>query len=268
MLWRHNSRNFIENTLLGEKKMDKIVTILCVVISLAFSSSANATPLGTVDIEHDGFGAKGTLQVWGGGHTGTSVYGGVYMLDKSYGTGEGDFWPDDELIGGFCVELNEYVPQTATKYDVVMPEKAYNDYLDSLIGITKANYLRELWGRFHDPKWADHGPYTSNQNREAEAFAAAVWEIIYEDLPTSSLGWDVTTDGSSGSSGFRAVSVDSNLANSWLHALTGDGPQADLRIFATKGSQDYLVEVPEPVTIALFGIGGVISLLRRRRTSS
>ncbi|MHC4074057.1 MAG: PEP-CTERM sorting domain-containing protein [Planctomycetota bacterium] len=34
------------------------------------------------------------------------------------------------------------------------------------------------------------------------------------------------------------------------------------------GSQDYIVEAPEPATIVLFGFGGALSLLRRKRRTA
>ena len=49
------------------------------------------------------------------------------------------------------------------------------------------------------------------------------------------------------------------------HELTGAGPKADLLAFTGQG-QDYLVVVPEPATVLLLGLGGTISLLRRKRS--
>lgn len=241
--------------------------ILCAAVSLALPCVAKAYLLGTMDIEHDGYGASGTIDIWGGGHSDTSMYGGVYMLNKTDDTGQGNFWPDG-LIGSFCMELHEWAPDNTLKYGVVMPEDAHNSFIGGTVGTTKADYLRELWGRFFNTDWADGGPYYSKQNSEAEAFAASVWEIIYEDLPTSPSQWDVGVDGTAGANGFRAENVDITTANKWLRALDGTGPKADLRAFVYQGKQDFLVEVPEPATIALFGIGGVLSLLRRRRTSA
>jgi hypothetical protein len=189
------------------------------------------------------------------------------MLDKTGGTGEGNLWPNG-LIGSFCIELNENSPGSTLQYSVVMPEDVYNSYLGSYMGTTKADYLRELWGRFHLPEWADGGPYSSYENSTAEAFAAAIWEIVNEDLPISPLNYDVTVDGTAGSGGFKAENVDTSLANYFLHQLTGSGPMADLRAFVYQGKQDFLVEVPEPTTIALLGISGLISLLRRKRNTA
>jgi hypothetical protein len=225
---------------------------------------AKAYILGTADIEHSGYGAKDALTVWGGGYSGTNVYGGVYMLNKTASTGDGNLWPNGQ-IGSFCIELNEYAPSSTIQYDVVMPESVYNSFLVSYMGTAKADYLRELWGRFYLPEWADGGPYSTYENSTAEAFAAAIWEIVNEDLPVSPLNYDVTVDGTPGTGGFKAENVDTSLANYFLHQLTGSGPMADLRAFVYQGKQDFLVEVPEPTTIALLGISGLLSLLRRRR---
>jgi hypothetical protein len=253
----------------GETKMNKltITVMFCAAFSLALTGAAKASILGTVDIEHSGYGASGVMQVWGGGLVGEYVYGGVYMLDKTAGTSQGNIWPNG-LIGGFCIELHQWAPDTTLKYDVVNLEEVNNSFMGGLLGTAKADYLAELWGRFYDPAWADGGSYSIEENSKAEAFAAAVWEIVYEDLPASPLDWDVTTDGSAGSHGFYADYVNATLANSWLNALTGCGPKADLQAFVNEGKQDYLVQVPEPATLAMFGIGGLLSLLRRKRTSS
>jgi len=248
------------------RKMKTLAIIIAAVVLALPCLAVEATPLGTVDIVHSGYGAydENGLKVWGGGHYGTWVYGGVYMLDKTDGTGEGNIWPNDSL-GSFCIELHEFAPDETLTYDVVVLEDVENSFLGETIGNVKADYLRELWGRFYDSAWVGDGPFCDAQERDAEAFAAAVWEIIYEDLPQSPLGWDVTVDGTPCSNGFCARHVDAGTANSWLHALDGTGPKADLRAFARDGAQDYIVEVPEPATVALLGFGAVVSLLRRRR---
>ncbi len=242
----------------------KRATILWAAIILILPCLAEAVPVGTMDIVHSGFGASDTIDVWGGGLSGTSVYGGVYMLDKTAGTGQGNLWPNG-LIGGFCIELHQWAPETTLKYDVMKLEEVNNSFMGDLIGLEKANYLAELWGRFYNPAWADGGPYSSEEKSKAEAFAAAIWEIVYEDLPASPLSWDVTADGSSGSHGFYAQNVDTAVANSWLHALTGCGPKADLRAVVNCGKQDFIIQVPEPTTVCLLGLGGLAFLRKRKR---
>jgi hypothetical protein len=254
-----------QKLLWGRKKMRtvKIMAILCALVTLALSGAANANLLGTVDIVHDGFGASDTATIWGGNFYGNAT-AGVYILDKTDGTNEGKIWPDG-LIGSFCIELHQLAPDETLTYDVVMPENVNNSFLGGTLGTARADYLSELWGRFFDLSWVSGGPYNSKQKNDAEAFATAVWEIVYEALPASPSLWDVGADGSAGPLGFRAENVDITLANSWLHALNGCGPKADLRAFVNCGKQDYLVQVPEPATLALLGIGGVLSLLRKRK---
>ena len=218
----------------------------------------------TVDIVHDGYGAHGDTTFWGGGHVGNEAMAGVYMLNKTGSTGIGDTWSNG-LIPGFCIELHEIAPQATHTYSVGMPDDTYNSYIGAVLGNEKANYLRELWDQHYDPAWASGGSYTSQQNNSAQAFAAAVWEIVYEDLPTSPLGWDVTADGTAGSGGFFADNLDAATANKWLHELTGTGGKADLLVFSYQGKQDFLVAVPEPATFILLGLGGALGVFGRRR---
>ncbi len=109
------------------------------------------------------------------------------------------------------------------------------------------------------------GPFTKQQNSAAKAFAAVIWEIIYEDLPASPLMWDVTTDGTIGPRGFYCTGLDTNIANGMLHSLNGTGPKADLRAFVRNGSQDYVTAVPEPATVCLLTFGALVLLRRRSR---
>ncbi|MEN6338176.1 MAG: PEP-CTERM sorting domain-containing protein, partial [Phycisphaerales bacterium] len=132
------------------------------------------------------------------------------------------------------------------------------------LGTTKANYIRELWARYYDPAWVSRAP-TAQDNRAAQAFAAAIWEIIYEKMPTATADWDVTLDGTVGLGGFKAENLDYETANRWLHSLTGGGAKADLRVIVSNGNQEYLVAVPEPATAILLGLGGLLSVASRRR---
>lgn len=247
-------------------KMLKITAVACLALVLALPCLATkATPVGTVDVVLDNFGAHDITTVWGGGLDGVEVYGGVYLLNKSASTGVGDTWPNG-LTPVFCIELHELAPHSTCTYNVVTPDAAHNNFLGGTLGQTKADYLADLWERFYDPAWSIGTPYTDDQNSDAEAFGAAVWEIVYEDLPSSPAGWDVTTDGTAGVGGFYATGLDTNKANSYLHSLTGSGPKAGLYAFTNCGTQDFIT-VPEPATIAMLGIGGILSLIRRKRTA-
>lgn len=244
-------------------------SLFILALLLGLPCAVEAYPLGTVEIVNTGNAASETITVWGGGLQGADVYAGVYTFDKTAGTGEGKLW-DNGLVTGFCTELPETVPTITSKYSVVKLQDgpAPTSFLGGPMGEVKADYISELWGRFYDPSWASEGPYTWKQNSQASAFASAIWEIVYEDLPAIPTKWDVTVDGTAGSGGFASKWVDADLANNWLHKLDGTGPKADLRLFSFNGSQDYIAQVPEPATIALLGLGGAFGLFGRRRNAS
>jgi len=239
--------------------------LLAAAVLALLPTAIRVTHANTVDVVQDGFGAYDVASFWGAGYEDAWVSAGVYMLDKTDGTGAGDIWHNGPLPG-FCIELHEPAPQSTYTYTVGMPDDVYNSFTGETLGSVRANYLRELWARFYDNSWAGGGSYTASQNAGAAAFASAVWEIVYEDLPTSPLGWDVTLDGTAGKGGFAAADLDAATANKWLHELTGTGPKADLLAFVYDGQQNYLVAVPEPATIILLGLGGVLGLTGRRRT--
>lgn len=245
-------------------KLVKISAVFCAAVMI-LPCVTKAAPVGTVDIALSGFGAHDIMEIWAAGYEGIIGYAGVNMLDKTYGTNEGKIWSDGP-IGAFCIEWAELSSSSTLTYDVIMPEDGPipTTLLGGTMGLSKAKYLQELWGRYFDPSWVGSGSFTYQQNTKAEAFSAAVWEIIHEDLPTSPLGWDVTVDGTVGIRGFRAAYLDADMANNMLHSLDGTGPMADLRVFSYNGQQDYIVEVPEPTTMALLGLGGAFSLLRRK----
>ncbi len=243
----------------------RYISILILTVLIALQGSASPI-YGTITMSHTGYGAKDTIKIWGGGHSGLSAYAGVYMFNKTAGTGEGQLL-DNGSVGGFCMDLSEYLTSGSKTYDVLAVQDGPSPatFLGGPMGRQKAAYLAELWGRFFDPAWSAGGTYTSQQKSDAEAFAAAIWEIIYEDLPASPLGWDVTTDGTAGSKGFRAENLDYQTANSWLNALDGTGPKAQLRSLSYVGSQDFLVAIPEPASLAIFAVMGLFLFPRRQR---
>lgn len=224
--------------------------------------AANAYPVDTVEIVNTGLGANELVNVWGGGIDGSAggVYAGVYNLYKTDGSGEGKLWSNG-TISGFCTELSELAPAVTTKYSVIPLQ---DGPLSGAMGTKKAAYISELWGRYYDPSWGGSGSFNWLQDAKAAAFATAIWEIVYEDLPSTTKKWDVKFDGTAGAGGFYTDFGGASLANSFLHSLDGTGPMANLRVFSYNGNQDYIAQVPEPTTIILLGLGS-LSLLRRKR---
>jgi hypothetical protein len=240
--------------------------LICLSVILFLPCLVHATVLGTIDLTYTGYGANDSMLVWGGYIQGMPIYSGVATFQSTGGTNEGKLWSQGSTIGGFCIELAEPRSSLPLTYDVIMPADGPRPttFLGDSMGTSKAKYLQELWGRYYDSGWTSGAPYTSTQNSHAAAFAAAVWEIVHENFTGNPLDWDVTVDGTPGNGGFAADGVDTILANKWLHTLDGTGPRADLRVFSYDGLQDFVVAVPEPMTIILLSAGSLVMLKRKR----
>ena len=249
-----------------KRKLHSTILIISFLVILSLPCLVHATVLGTAEITQSGFYANSTISVWGSSLSAEPVNAGIHRLYKSGSTGEGDIWSDGYL-GAVCIELSEPYSNYPFNYDVIMPSEGPLPVttLGSAMGTEKAKYLQELWGRYYDPGWATGTTFTTKENNLASIFAAAVWEIVYEDFSGNPLDWDVTSDGSWGSEGFMAIGLDSAIANEWLHSLDGTGPMADLRVLSLDGYQDFLVAVPEPTTIVLLGLGSALGLMRRKK---
>jgi hypothetical protein len=220
-----------------------------ILAGIVLTSTAGATILGTVNIQNHNNSLSDQGQLWGGSLTGNTCYTGIYSWTNAGGTGLGTLVPN----WGFCIELTQG-PYTGWQNVIPLQEAPLPSMYGTPMQITKANFIRELWGRDFDPSWVTN-PTTANK-RLAEAFAAAVWEIIYE---TDS--WDVTSG-----TGFHATIEQYATANAWLSQLNGDTQYFAPHLVATSAptGQDYLVQVPEPVSAALLGLGA-IALLRKRK---
>jgi hypothetical protein len=218
--------------------MKKIAMILACIIS---TSAANATILGTVNIQGHNNSFSDTGYVSGGGLSGLYGYTGVYSWVNSGGTGLGTQVPN----WGFCIEL----PQSSVNgwQDVIsLNEAPLPAQYSTPMGTVKANYIRELWGRYFDSAWA-----TGADKQLAEAFGACLWEIIYETDAT----WNVTSG-----AGFHATGIEqATTANTWLGSLNGDTAYFATNLVSTSAldGQDYLVQIPEPTTMLLLGLGGL-----------
>ena len=239
---------------------------LCVLIMVSVPGIAKATLTGTVDIKHDGYGASGEIKFSGGGHQGKYTKAGVYKLQKSGSTGSGDLW-DDTAIAGFCIDLKQGTSSTTRTYDVISLDLGPRpiDFLDGFMGTQKKDLLRELWGRFYDSAWEPGNTYTSKQKSDAEAFGASIWEIVYEDYTGSPADYDISTDGTDGRGGFKASHLNATQANYYLHSLDGTGPMAELAAFSNDRKQDFVVAVPEPMTVAILGLGALFLRKRKRK---
>jgi hypothetical protein len=223
--------------------------ILFAAVTAFVVTPASATLLGTVNIQNHSQAYSEQAQLWGGGLNGDTYYTGVYSWTNMGGTGVAPYVPN----WGFCIELTE-AARNGWQDVIPLAEAPLPSFpiYGTPMGVTKANYIRELWGRNFDPTWA-----TGADREYAEAFSVCLWEIIYETDPT----WDVTTG-----AGFRAGSIQqATTANLWLSQLTYNSDYFASGLVATDDGQDYIVQIPEPATLSLLAFG-TATLLRRRRS--
>lgn len=225
--------------------------VLFAVIAALSVTSANATILGTAYIDNHKNNISDTATFYGDSYPGgVYAYTGVYTWTKEGGsTGLGTQVPN----WGFCIEM----PQNSADgwVNVVPLEEGPQDDTPEM-GITKANYIRELWGRDFDPSWV-----TGANIQMAGAFSLAICEIIYETDPRP---WDVTSG-----AGFYATGIgdEAATANAWLSQLNGNSSYYanNLVAIVTTSGQDYVVQIPEPATLSLLAVGAA-ALLRRRKS--
>ncbi|HAL45355.1 MAG: hypothetical protein A2Y12_11695 [Planctomycetes bacterium GWF2_42_9] len=240
----------------------KVKVILAVLLAMSTQGMA-CTIFGNVIADYTGFGASDSMTIWGGNLTNYNTSAGALIINKTGGTGE-CVYLDNCKLGVFCIDLLETIQGGSINYNIIdTADGPINSSCNTAMGDAKASYLSELWGRYYDNAWIS-GNYTSSQKAAAEAFQAAIWEIVYENLPTTPAYWDVTVDGTLGTGGFKATNLNSTLANNMLRSLNGTGAMADLRVLSYNGSQDFItaVSVPEPATIA-FAMLGLVMMAKR-----
>lgn len=222
----------------------KMKPILIAVLACAVMTSvASATISGTVKLVNHSNPFSDTATIYGGGLNGLTGYTGIYSWTNAGSTGAGEYVPN----WGFCIELTQS-PYTGwyTMADLEMSPQpvAYGGPMGTL----KANAIRELWGRYFDPAW------TTGANKQfAEAFEASLWEIIYETSST----WDVTTG-----PGFRATGIQqAATANTWLNSLNGNTAYfaQNLAVATSLNGQDFLTQIPEPATVFMLAMGGLLT---------
>jgi hypothetical protein len=213
--------------------------LIAVLAGAAMTSVASATISGTVNLQNHNNQFSDIATVYGGGLDGLTGYTGIYSWTNAGSTGQGAYVPN----WGFCIELTQS-PYTGW---YTMADLEASPQPGTPMGSAKANAIRELWGRYFDPTW------TTGANKQmAEAFEASLWEIIYETSST----WNVTSG-----SGFHATGIEqAATANTWLNSLTGNTAYfaKNLAVASSPLGQDFLTQIPEPATILLLAMGGML----------
>lgn len=176
---------------------------------------------------------------WDGGAHFRTLHTGV----NNFLVTGGDAFTAGSTFRGFCIDLNQTISFNASNIFVVTPvENA--PVPGGGMGLSDANLLRELWGRYYS---------LAMSNDQGAAFQSAVWEIVFDS------GLNISTG---------TVQVDGNntvetLAQAWLDSLNGDTAHfAPVYALTSTGTQDMLV--PAPGAFALLGLGALAMFPRRR----
>lgn len=191
-----------------------------------------------------GFG-KFKFDVTGFGNGGSPAYPALelegYIADAvGFVSGSlGD--AQQHLLYGYCIDSGQYVDPLNNNYEIRPLEDIFTlKGVDGTTAQNRANDLRRLYG----------GYLTSvDTTLEMAAFAAATWEVVYEDSGNYGLG---TGDFRLADDGFTAT------ATSYLNGLASK--PLDNRVYALydPANQDFAVvipgsalpPVPEPFTMA------------------
>ena len=235
----------------------RIIALVSVAVILVLAAGASASMYGTVQVQFLNVSPGQSISTMIHPYDTTSWYTGpTGQFNLSYLTTP----PVLLYPQASCIEVQTISGGGIYWYDVVdpsdvpVPDGPY-DQGQGPMGVAKADYLREFWA-------LAFGSVTNNVT--AAAFQLGVWEIVFEDLPTTPpTGWDVTT-------GRFETLLDANSsaaitqANAWLASVDGVGPKATLYGLRSNSAQDMIVS-PEPATLAFLGLGSIGLLVRRRR---
>jgi hypothetical protein len=152
----------------------------------------------------------------------------------------------DGEFEAYCIQLTQSITWGET-YDFETREPELSPVPGSGMGTARADLLAELYGRFF-------APGTTSRD-DAAAFQLAVWEIVHDD------GADLTT----GLIQVEDTGVWFGLAQTWLSALDGTGPHADLLAMTHPDKQDHIILIPNAPAAGLMLVAGLFGGASRKR---
>jgi hypothetical protein len=247
--------------------MKKFLLVCSLMVALGLSAGARADIISLAYVGVDAGGDE-AITLNGQGYSGANGLMAVNTKDAS--------GPLASLIAShtwtYCMaDYGHYADFSYSVYSV--------GTLDSALGTDKAALIDQLWAQHHNSAWeadtyiyygGNNGGWTAGEpgntleNQQALAMVLAISEIRHDFISSlSDLNLSAGNYVANSANPGDAIGI----AASWLSALVMPsdytGPQAQLLALMSDDRQDMItVEVPEPMTLAVLGLGGL--LLRRR----
>ncbi|MBX3365613.1 MAG: hypothetical protein KF866_12720 [Phycisphaeraceae bacterium] len=236
--------------------MKTMYAVMCV---MAAGSVAMADG---VELRYLGKGAGSNVKINFDNST-QNVFAGQLLHEFSNGTGimadiNGSFYT-------YCTDLTQYVTSTKKWYDVTPLNQMPNAPGVTPMSFEQAQAIRNLFAGVAGAQFAQNA-----SNDFATAFQLMVWEIVWDFGPGESIVDLSLTTGAFTATKTNGSALSSGVINNFnaLKVHVGQLSGASGLVGLASGTaQDQLFVVPGPGTGVLAGIGALMALKRRRRSS-